>query len=329
MASDESLTVYLTVTAQQGQRVPLSISKDATPSQLRKNASDATKIPLSSLRLIFRGRMIKDDESSEVVPEYKLESDCVLHCLGKPAEDSSSTNPPPTVSSTAGSSVTVGMGGQPVAQAPGQGGDPLKLGINTLMASNSPAVFLTAVSTLEKILSNIIANPLEEKYRKVKRQNAAFQKRLGGLAGGDAAMRAAGFVVETQDGEEVYMMHASPDAWPKLVSAKAVIDAALQEAKSNDSAAPANPPMVPTSLGGTMPGTFPSNFAGMPGGMNPSMNAAMAQMLSDPQALQTMLQVSYRFIVYFIRRDELNSLLTFSLVVFIFCHKHRTPWYNK
>lgn len=55
---------------------------------------------------------------------------------------------------------------------------------------------------------------MEEKYRKVKKNNAAFQRRLGGLSGGDAAMKAAGFVVEndaTDSGEEVYMMHASAE----------------------------------------------------------------------------------------------------------------------
>jgi PUB domain len=43
----------------------------------------------------------------------------------------------------------------------------------------------------------------------VKKQNAAFQKRLGGLPGGDNAMIACGFVTEMDDGEEVYIMHAS------------------------------------------------------------------------------------------------------------------------
>ena len=292
MATDETLTVYLTVTAQQGQRVPLNVSKCATPTDLRKIASAATNIPLSSLRLIFRGRMIKDDDSSKVVPEYKLESDCVLHCLGKPADNSASSNPPVPATTTVGASVSVGAGKHPVAQTPGVGDDPLKIGINTLRASNPPTTYLTAVSTLEKVLGNIIANPMEEKYRKVKRQNAAFQRRLGGLAGGDAAMKGAGFVIETHEGEDVYMMHANADAWPKLVAAKATIDAAVQEAKSNASTPPVAPSPAAAPFAGAMPGALPSNFGSIPGGMNPSMNAAMAQMMSDPNALQTMLQVS-------------------------------------
>jgi PUB domain/Ubiquitin family len=290
MATDDTLTVYLTVTAQHGARVPLTILKSATPTELRQKAGDLTKIPLTALRLIYRGRMIKDDDTVQVIAEYKLDSDCVLHCLGKPEESTSAPMPDPIVpaSTTAGSSVSFpAAAAAAVPSSFATNIDPLQAAINTLRSAISPSDFLTAVSTLEKILSNIMANPLEEKYRKVKKQNAAFQKRLGGLMGGDAAMKAAGFGIEMQDGDEIYMMQASPDAWPRLVAAKNTVDAAIVEAKAatNNHAPPAaaGQPAAPFAAG--MP------FGGGLGGMSGGMDASMAQMLSNPSALQAMLQV--------------------------------------
>jgi hypothetical protein len=302
------LNIFCTITAGNGARIPLTLSVDATPTQLRQDVSETTKIPLAQLRLIFRGRMIKDDDSAKVVVEYKLETDCVLHCMGKPVESSSSsggnasgsTTPMTTVAASTTASVpSIAFAAAPTpltatTASPPQ--DPLQAALQTLRSSNSPSIYMTAVSTLEKILNNIAEHPMEEKYRTVKLQNAAFQKRLGGLQGGDAVMQAVGFVVEGQP--PVYQMQASPDAWPKLMAGTAVVAAAVQDAK-RASAAPTMPVnnnpfgMMPNNnnnMGG-MP-SMPAAAAGMPGGMDPTMmRSAMANMMSNPEALGSMLQV--------------------------------------
>ncbi|EJK56320.1 hypothetical protein THAOC_23825, partial [Thalassiosira oceanica] len=61
---------------------------------------------------------------------------------------------------------------------------------------------------------------MEEKYRSVKRSNAAFQRRLGGVPGGHEFMLAAGFALTTKDGEEYYVLEASESKWTGLVAAK-------------------------------------------------------------------------------------------------------------
>jgi hypothetical protein len=139
---------------------------------------------------------------------------------------------------------------------------------------------------------------MEDKYRKVKQLNAAFQKRLGGLPGGDMAMRAVGFVLEQQEGHPVYQLHAAPDAWPKLMAAKARLQAAVQEAQRATSAAAAPPSAAAAqSFGvpaaGGMPGGMPGMPAGMPNmaNMDPMMQSAMADMMSNPDGLRNMLQV--------------------------------------
>jgi hypothetical protein len=140
---------------------------------------------------------------------------------------------------------------------------------------------------------------MEEKYRSVKKQNAAFQRRLGGLPGGDAAMLAAGFVVEGQGADESYVLHASAEAWPKLVATKARVVAAVREAKSSTVGSvppPAGGFGNMTGMGAGMPGMGAGGMpgmgaGGMPGMGSPEMQNAMANMMSDPNALQSMLQV--------------------------------------
>lgn len=306
MATDnDTLTVNLTLTAApSAPRMSVILEKTATPSQLHAKVAEETKIPISSLKLIFRGRLIADDDSKEVVTEYKLEDGCVLHCMGKPAAGGQNTAATSGVAAAAaptaaGSSVSFLPPTAPTAAA-AAGGDSLQAALNTLRSSNSPSVYLTAVTTLEKILSNCVEKPMEEKYRIVKKGNAAFQKRIGGLQGGEAAMLASGFVLEGEGDQQSYVLHASPEAWPKLVATKTKVSAAVVEAKSAAGAASGPPPPAAAGFGGAsippaMGAGMPGIGAGMPGmgagGVPPNMQNAMSNLMSDPNALESMLQV--------------------------------------
>ena len=364
MADTDSINIFCTIPAKNGERVPLSVSKTATPTLLRQQASQATSIPLSALRVIFRGRMIKDDDTKQAIGEYKLEADCVLHCMGKPVEGSAAAPTPAASTSTAAASAAPpaaatsfpsvaasGATSTPPATAAPAPADPLKAALQTMRSSNPPATYTTGVTTLDKVLSNIVNNPMEEKYRKVKTGNAAFQKRLGGIPGGDAAMKAVGFIVETQDGVQVYQMQASPEAWPQLLKDKQTIEAAVQEAKSASSptAAPAAPGANPflgaedgagAMAGGLDPAMMQRMMAGMGGAgggaADPTaMRNAMQGMMSNPDALRTMLQVS----IHCPQKSQVFVVFMFSsfdLLVFVFYLSHlffspfcRIPWYNK
>jgi len=90
----ESITIHLIKSS--SPRIELTIATDATPSQLRQAAADATDIPLAGLRLIFRGRMIVEKSSGSVVDEFGIDEGSALHVVGKPktsAYVSSSTAP--------------------------------------------------------------------------------------------------------------------------------------------------------------------------------------------------------------------------------------------
>lgn len=294
------LTIHLTVAAAAGApRVPLEITPDISSAELRKQASEVTKIPPTALKLIFRGRMIANDESTEAVTEYKLEDGSVLHCMGKPVENAApapsaaapSSNAAPATGAAALPSVNLIPPAAAAAATSMTGGnssgDPLAQALQTMRASNPPQVYKTAVETLEKLLAKIIENPLEEKYRRVKKENPAFVRKLGGLTGGAAAVKATGFVEQMDEsGQPVYQMVASADAWPKLLTAQTTVKNAAQAAEASVAA-----PSLPTG----MPGFPPANpgMAGMPG--MPDMSQAAASLMQNPQALEGMLQVSFCF----------------------------------
>jgi hypothetical protein len=185
------MQVFCTVTARNGERVPIEIADDATAAALRRQVANATKIPLDSLRLIFRGKMIKDDTSKKAIEEYKLESDCVLHCMGKPVEESADHNTTAgrTASDNAvaaastirsGTSAAAATASPPLAASrpaaesrPAPGNRSVGAAISRLRQNNPPSVYQTALTTLEKILSKIVGHPMEEKYRKGKAELSA------------------------------------------------------------------------------------------------------------------------------------------------------------
>ncbi|OEU12743.1 hypothetical protein FRACYDRAFT_243999 [Fragilariopsis cylindrus CCMP1102] len=352
------MQLFCTITASNGQRVPLTIDDNETtkmtPTQLRTQVSTVTKIPITELRLIFRGRMIKDDDTLEhsVLTEYKLENESVLHCMGKPVVvavaaavvDSSDNNTvsgttTSTSSSSAGATVDSNrtvvpplsrpMGSRssaasiprslPIMNPNGDvssnvnnlDNDPLKKALVRLRQNNPPSIYATGVTTLERVLKNIIDHPMEEKYRQVKKQNAAFNKRLGGLIGGHDCMLATGFTVDndTSSSEEVYKLQATAQKWTYLTekAQQIVIDASQQAKLQQQQAQQPSSSSLPVGVGvGGVPagggnggagGMMPGLPGGGPGGMNmnmnmndPNMQNMMSQMMQNPEALATALQ---------------------------------------
>lgn len=296
----ESLNCYLSLTSSpSAPRGQLTLPLKSTASDLRRLASEATSVPLTALKLIFRGRVIPDKSEGDVIGDFKLENDCVIHVMGKPL--SSSGGAAATTSATtggipssmpAGASVSLPSGTAAPASTSGAGASPLSAALVTLRSSNSADVYRTALTTADKLLGNIISHPQEEKYRSVKKANPAFQRRLGGVAGGDALILAAGFVVETgEGGAESYVLRPSAEAWPRLVAAGEEVKRVLGEANTPSFAPPPNAAPGGAAAGG-MSNLFPGGMpgGGMPGG--PGMEAAAQNLLGNPEMLQNMLSVS-------------------------------------
>ena len=298
-------------------RIPIELPTTPTPSSstLHQIASNATNIPLSSIRLIYRGKIIPSSnaEGNDVIDQFQLEDGCVVHCMGKPSPSSSVVSPsvPSTAASSSAGSVVVMSPSPPAAAAPSvtpatttsntSNQHPLKKALESMKKKHSGGEYTTALSTIAKLLSNIIDKPMEEKYRKVKRTNAAFTKRLGRLSHSHDVMTIIGFV-SSNDGAE-YVLVPSAEAWPKLTACKGIIDEEIRVDNTTT-----NTPTTSTTQSNprgmnNIPdlgfGAIPPPSSSTPGGVGafgnnnglfPNMNSQMMDsVLSNPAALQQMM----------------------------------------
>ncbi len=310
-------------------RLPIELPSSASSSELHKLVSDATTIPLSGIRLIFRGKMIPSLEEGNVIDSFKLSDGCVVHCMGKPsvtpgtntsgvststassrsvnaASIGSVVTPPPPSSSAAAASIGSSNNNNNSCSTASNVAntsekDPLVKALEVMKSNHSSSEYTTALTTISKILSNIISNPTEEKYRKVKRSNAAFTKRLGRLTKSHEAMLSIGFVSSTSsEGNEEYSLVPNAEAWTKLTKCKKVIDDLIQKHNQETSnirnnfnaAGGRNQDMgfgaIPPPANNTN-NMFP-NLGGMGlGGNLPPTPQMVESMLSNPAALQSML----------------------------------------
>lgn len=76
--------VWIVLKISDSKHFDIEVPQESTASQFRDAASAATGIPLSGLRLIFRGRIIRDDDDAGVFEKYNIANKTVVHCIGKP-----------------------------------------------------------------------------------------------------------------------------------------------------------------------------------------------------------------------------------------------------
>ena len=67
------------------------------------------------------------------------------------------------------------------------------------------------VDTLCKYLDNIMQNPTEEKFRKIRQSNKAYQERIAVLEGTSLFLQSAGFMSQTLDEQEFWVFPQNSD----------------------------------------------------------------------------------------------------------------------
>lgn len=306
-------------------RVPMTINPNTTTtSSLHSLASEASCIPREKIKMIFRGRLIPKDGDANVVEGYLLEDGCVVHCMGKPQISSAQPQQTPASHSSESSAAASASAAAPSVVRPppnaaaaavpaattvinAAGGHPLTVALETIKSNHDANTYSTGVATLLKLLDNIISHPSEDKYRKVKRSNPAFQKRLGSLSGSVPAMASIGFTVQQQGtststatGE--YILIASAEAWPKLLECQKILKDANAEAQRSrstgslggggTSATNASTPGMntPTPFGTGTTGIPNLNMPGMPGAMAGGPAGMADALLQNPSQLRSLLQ---------------------------------------
>jgi len=175
---------------------------------------------------------------------------------------------------------------------------PLKIALETMKSNHDATTYAAGTQTIVKLLDNIISHPMEEKYRKVKRANPAFQKRLGRLSGSEAALESIGFTVQQQEQDATssassmtgeYVLVPSVGAWPKLLECQNILKTANSEAQrardigavggNTNSSAPGMNAPIPPGMGAMGMPNIPGGAAGM-----------AESLLQNPSQLQSLLQ---------------------------------------
>jgi hypothetical protein len=108
------------------------------------------------------------------------------------------------------------------------------------LSKNTEENVKNCLLTLSKILSNIIDNPHEEKYRRLKNSNQHFQKKVGSQEGSSGLLQSLGFAL---NGDE-WVLTPSADTWENIVSCQQKLNKFLDKLKTlppTDPAAPAAP----------------------------------------------------------------------------------------
>jgi len=83
-----------------------------------------------------------------------------------------------------------------------------------VLLTNDEDIAKEAIITLSKIVSNVVQNPLDEKFRKLKISNQNLYRKLLSRKGGCESLIALGFIKNTEE----WVMYPNPDAWDNLVA---------------------------------------------------------------------------------------------------------------
>lgn len=228
-----------------------------------------------------------------------------------------------------------------------------------MVRGQAAGVARECLTTLTKIIDNILTHPMEEKYRKIKRSNAGFRRKVcyvherrkehgntinscctgifcrvrlcysgefhiyaelppplrpprllllpnlplqrlmhkvGGVPGGEACMRALGFV-EADGDQGSWVLQPSAAAWNVLTAGRVQIQSALATlpvsgattAQSGSSGAGSSPGFAAGLGEFPPPGAFPGGFGGA-GGMGGGMGAGLGGGMPDMATVQRMMQ---------------------------------------
>eukprot|EP00178_Gracilaria_changii_P011440 TRINITY_DN325_c0_g1_i1.p1 TRINITY_DN325_c0_g1~~TRINITY_DN325_c0_g1_i1.p1 ORF type:complete len:787 (+),score=161.72 TRINITY_DN325_c0_g1_i1:72-2432(+) len=233
---------------------------------------------------------------------YYINSRCVHSFSGANATNIESgvrtyrtqVSPSTTASASTGSRSSAGP------SPPGQLTRNVFRALTTLKQNCSQQDFIVAVRTLLTFVRNVVNNPGQGKYRKVRTGNSTFQTRLASKPGGTDAMLAFGFQSVQENGEPFLILSEEAAANPELSTINTQLEQAL--AAAGGAAAPTPPSSQPRTAPAPSPGTGSANnmgfnpLAGMMGGGVPpglanmmgdeATQSLVTQMLADPNFMQ-------------------------------------------
>jgi len=308
-------TLQLKVKRITGDVLQVAINADAKAQHLRRKVARLVEASLPAVRLIFKGKIIKD--GFPLTTFGINENDLTIHVAVSKASNGAVTAP---ASSTSTSSASPGQN----SNAPGVAR--LHEALRVLKSRNTREAARDAVQVMHLYVRNIVAHPDEVKYRSIRQGNSKFTSKVTQCTGWLDCMKSLGFDQQNRDGEMYLVLSSSvqPSTLAayrsELVSiaeslAPTELPGATPEQRSSSSMPAGNPfgssgpgdlaSMFAAQMGGAGGGIFGSGNGGsMPTGDlaaafsalqgNPAfMNATsnmMAQVMQNPTLIQEMMQ---------------------------------------
>lgn len=314
VGADEGISVTVQVTAGEmaNQKLVLRVKETATVADLKDVLTTKTGYTRVQQRVIFRGQVLSDD--TKPISSYGVTDGQSVHLVPKPGATSSAAAPAAVSVPTPAPPVAAATGGMPTnpfAALLGGGGIP---GLNPNGNASAAAAAAAAqrwpalvqlraqpnatqvgvCSTLIVVVTKIEENPNETKFRRLRKNNAAFARRIFNVPGALQLVLAMGFKEEqttTEEGDTdiFYVLEPSAAAWEILMDGKQM----LVEEKARLTAPTPSPVAAPAfggmpGMGGMppMPGMGGGGGGGMAGGMDMSM---ITGMLNNPAMMQMMM----------------------------------------
>ncbi|EGZ08695.1 hypothetical protein PHYSODRAFT_249170, partial [Phytophthora sojae] len=157
-------------------RVDLAAASVLSLKQLIEQ-QDARRFPVAAQRLIFQGQILQDDK---LLADYHVAAGCALHLTLTPGAVAAAN----------------AAADRPAAAAAPAGPAQLRAFLLQMRDHEPHEQYATAARTLQKICANIVGHPTEEKYRKLRVDNAALKAKLFDRTRGQDCVKLLGF----QDG---------------------------------------------------------------------------------------------------------------------------------
>ena len=198
---------------------------------LKSKVEGSIGVEAAFQKWIYKGRVLADDATFEstgildgdMVIAMKANAASTYSATLEGAGDAESREASAREGSTSAAPATTatidGATQQPVRSMPWQN-QAFDMAMHMLL-NNEEEKVRAAVSLLLKITNNIVANPMEEKYRKMKGTSATFTSKLGSLPGGTNIMQALGFTLISEE----WVLTPSEQAWNNLVACQAKLQA--------------------------------------------------------------------------------------------------------
>ena len=96
--------------------------------------------------------------------------------------------------------------------------------LDSKVTQQDDATALAAIETCLKLVNNIVANPMEPKFRKIRANNPGFSKKVLRCPGGQDLLLGLGFRTKVMEFEEMWIVEEDPVLHRALAEAAVVLE---------------------------------------------------------------------------------------------------------